>query len=346
MSEEGEPDRATDRTTVAAADPDAVFGVIVIGRNEGDRLRACFDSLAPLTSRIVYVDSGSTDGSIQMALSRGIATVALNMSVPFTAARARNRGFEQLRCVWPDIAFVQFVDGDCEVLGEWLPAACAYLEANQNVVCVCGSLRERFPERSVYNRLCDAEWNRPAGETSACGGIAMMRAVSFESVGGFRDDIAAGEEAELCARLRLHGGTVWRLATPMALHDASMYRFGQWWIRCKRTGFGTANTLSLQFSGDRAADFRTLFRPWLWCVLLPLVAALAFAFGGPVALFLLLLYPAQVMRNALSAQGSWRARLERGFFLMLGKFPELAGQLQFWSGRRSSAATASFDYKS
>ena len=322
------------------------FGVVVIGRNEGDRLRACFDSLAPLTSRIVYVDSGSTDGSMQMALARGIVTVALDMSLPFTAARGRNRGFEHLRWQWPGITFVQFVDGDCEVLGGWLPAACAYLEANQNVACVCGRLRERFPERSVYNRLCDAEWNRPAGETPACGGIAMMRAVLFESVGGFRDDIPAGEEAELCSRLRLQGGVVWRLSTPMALHDASIYRFGQWWIRCKRTGFGTANSLSMHFSGDRAADFRNLLRPWLWCVLLPLLATLGFAFGGPVALLLLLLYPAQVARTAMSAQGSWRARFERGFFLTLGKFPELAGQLQFWNGRRSSAAPASFDYKS
>lgn len=327
-------------------DQHTLFGVVVIGRNEGDRLRACFDSLAPQTSRIVYVDSGSTDGSMQMALARGIATVNLDMSVPFTAARARNRGFEHLRRQWPGITFVQFVDGDCEMLGGWLPAACAYLEANQNVACVCGRLRERFPERSVYNRLCDAEWDRPAGETPACGGIAMMRAVSFESVGGFRDDIAAGEEAELCSRLRLQGGMVWRLSTPMALHDASMYRFGQWWIRCKRTGFGTANALSLRLSGDRSADFRKLLRPWLWCVLLPLVTALGIAYGGPMALLLLLLYPAQVARNAMAAKGSWRARFERGFFLTLGKFPELAGQLQFWSGRRSSVATASFDYKS
>ncbi len=322
------------------------FGVVVIGRNEGDRLRACFDSLALLTSRIVYVDSGSTDRSMQMALARGIVTIALDMSVPFTAARARNRGFEHLRQKWPEITFVQFVDGDCAVLDGWLPTACAFLEANQNVACVCGRLRERFPERSVYNRLCDAEWNRPPGVTSSCGGIAMMRAASFEAVGGFRDDVAAGEEAELCSRLRSQGGAVWRLATPMALHDASMYRFGQWWIRCRRTGFGTANSLSSRLSGDRGTDFRKLLRPWVWCVLLPLITTLTFVFEGPAALLLLLLYPTQIMRNAVSAQGSWSERLERGFFLTLGKFPELAGQLQFWRGRQSSAAATSFDYKS
>jgi glycosyltransferase involved in cell wall biosynthesis len=321
-------------------------GVVVIGRNEGDRLRASLDSLKPLTSRIVYVDSGSTDGSIQLALDRQIVVVALDMNLPFTAARARNQGFERLRTLWPDTTAVQFVDGDCVVSEGWLMAAYEYLRVHLNVVCVCGRLRERFPERSVYNRLCDAEWNRPVGETTACGGIAMMRTAAFESVGGFRDDIAAGEEAELCARLRSRGGVIWRLATPMALHDASMYRFGQWWLRCKRGGFGTANSLSSQLSADRSEDLRNLLRPWLWCIALPLFTALGVAFFGYSTLLILLLYPVQVVRNAVTVQGTWRARLERGFFLMLGKFPELAGQLQFWSVRQSKTKSASFDYKS
>jgi GT2 family glycosyltransferase len=290
--------------TQAAPGQNGAYGVVVIGRNEGERLRVCLDSMVSTTSRIVYVDSGSSDGSMEMAASKGIETVALDMGAPFTAARARNKGFERLRVHWPEVAFVQFVDGDCEVIDGWLSAACAYLEANSRVACVCGRLRERFPERSVYNRLCDAEWARPAGETGACGGIAMMRAALFESVGGFRDDIAAGEEAELCSRLRAAGGIVWRLATPMALHDAAIYRFGQWWIRTRRTGFGYMNSLASRLGNDRAADLRRVLRPWFWCVMLPLIAGLGFAFWGRPPLLMLLAYPGQMMRNALAA-GRW-----------------------------------------
>ena len=325
---------------------DGAYGVVVIGRNEGERLRVCLDSIVSTASRIVYVDSGSSDGSLEMAASKGIETVALDMGTPFTAARARNNGFERLRRRWPEVGFVQFVDGDCEVINGWLPAAYAYLEANPQMACVCGRLRERFPERSVYNRLCDAEWARPAGETASCGGIAMMRAELFESVGGFRDDIAAGEEAELCSRLRAAGGIVWRLARPMALHDAAMYNFSQWWIRTRRTGFGYMNALALRLGNDRPADLRRVLRPWFWCVVLPLIAGLGFAFWSHPALLMLLAYPAQMVRNALLVEGTWRARLERGFFLMLGKVPELAGQLQFLMSRGQTAAPASFDYKS
>lgn len=321
------------------------LGVVVIGRNEGERLCLCLDSLLPITSRIVYVDSGSSDDSMVMAASKGVDAVALDMSVPFTAARARNRGFERLRRLWPATNVVQFVDGDTQIVDEWVPTALAYLEAHPQVACICGRLRERFPERSVYNRLCDAEWDRPVGETTACGGIAMMRAEMFESVGGFRDDMPAGEEAELCSRLRARGGVVWRLATPMALHDAAMYTITQWWIRNKRTGFAYANTLSVRQGNNEPSDFRKVLTPWLWSVGLPSMAALGFAFWGPPALLVLLVYPAQVARNALAAKGTWRARFERGFFLTVCKFPELVGQLQFWKSRRWRGVSTSFDHK-
>jgi len=70
-------------------------GIVVIGRNEGERLRACFDALPGDASCVVYVDSGSTDGSVELARARGIHVVELDMSVPFTAARSRNEGIRQ-----------------------------------------------------------------------------------------------------------------------------------------------------------------------------------------------------------------------------------------------------------
>lgn len=340
--------QTTDRSASkdGSAQQKTSFGVVVIGRNEGDRLRASFESLIPMTPKIVYVDSGSTDGSMALARHMNIAAVALDMSIKFTAARARNRGFERLRQLWPDVTSVQFVDGDCVVLDAWLPTAAAYLEANPKVVCVSGRLRERFPEHSVYNRLCDAEWDRPVGETTACGGIAMMNAASFELVGGFRDDVAAGEEAELCARLRANGGVIWRLATPMALHDAAMYRFDQWWLRCKRSGFGTASNLFSKLSADRGSEIRSLLRPWLWCIALPVAAALGHTLFGPFSLLVLFLYPIQVFRSAVSARGTWQTRMQRGFFLLLSKLAELTGQLEYWRSARSKTAATSFDYKS
>src|SRR4051812_26981123 len=95
-------------------------GVVAIGRNEGERLRRCIDGLVGRGVSIVYVDSGSTDDSNAMARSREVEVVELDMSRPFTAARARNAGFERLSRINPGVRFVQFLDGDCEIADGWL----------------------------------------------------------------------------------------------------------------------------------------------------------------------------------------------------------------------------------
>jgi hypothetical protein len=211
-------------------------GVVVIGRNEGERLRACLESLAG--RRIVYVDSASTDGSVALARSLGAETVELDMSLPFSAARARNAGWKRLREADPDARWIQFVDGDCVVQGGWLEAGTAFLRDNPSYAAVSGRLRERFPERSLYNALCDLEWDAPVGDADAVGGIALYRLEAFEAVGGFDPTVVAGEEPELCLRLRKKGWKIRKLPDPMALHDADMKKFRQWWKRMVRGGYG------------------------------------------------------------------------------------------------------------
>src|SRR5947209_19431049 len=98
-------------------------GVVAVGRNEGERLRRCLASLQGQSAALVYVDSGSTDGSVAVARSFGASVVELDTSVPFTAARARNAGFDRLMAEHPDLAYVQFVDGDCEVDPDWVGRA-------------------------------------------------------------------------------------------------------------------------------------------------------------------------------------------------------------------------------
>src|SRR5262249_39178288 len=141
---------------------------------------------------------------------------------------------------YPDVEYVQFIDGDCEIDPGWMDRARQELDARAEVAVVCGRRRERFPEASVYNRLADMEWNTPVGEAEACSGDSPMRAQAFRGVGGFRDDIVAGEEVELCKRLRDSGFKVLRLDAEMTRHDAAMTRFGQWWKRTVRTGYGLA----------------------------------------------------------------------------------------------------------
>lgn len=331
-------------------------GVVVIGRNEGDRLRKCLESAIGRAAWVVYVDSGSSDSSVALARSLGADVVELDASAPFTAARGRNEGFLRLSQTLRPPRFVQFVDGDCEFVDGWLDEARSALEARPDVAIVCGRRRERFPEASVYNRLADLEWDRPAGEAESCGGDSMVRAEAMASVGGFDPSVAAGEEPELCFRLRRDGWKVLRLGGEMTRHDMAMTRFGQWWRRRVRGGRGALD-VALRCGGD-AAPFAGQVRSsriWTvgWITALVVAGPMAWAAFGPVpglivAAALASLPAIQALRIGLAARrrlGDLRLALAFGALSMMGKWAEIAGQADYYRGRSSGRNVRLIEYK-
>jgi GT2 family glycosyltransferase len=241
------------------------------------------------------------------------------------------------------------VDGDCEVQQGWIERGARFLEEHGDVAVVCGRLRECHPERSIYNRLCDIEWDVPAGETKCSGGNAMVRAEAFEKAGGFRGGMIAGEEPELCVRLRSAGWRVWRMDEPMALHDANMTRFGQWWKRNKRAGYGFALGSWLHGAAPERHWRRESLSAWTWGLGIPLATAAAAVLIDPLALLILAIYPAQVARIALrdsrTVPSRGPANWWRALFLVVGKFPETVGQLMFVADRFRGRTPSLIEYK-
>lgn len=323
----------------------AGVGVVVIGRNEGARLERCLETMAGLVANAVYVDSGSTDRSVAMARAMGLDVVELDARMPFTAARARNEGFARLQERIPGLAFVQFVDGDCELAGGWLEKAAIFLRDHGDVAAVSGRLRERHPEESVYNMLCDIEWDAPVGEAAACGGIALMRASAFASARGFRADLIAGEEPELCVRLRASGWRIWRLCEEMASHDAGMTRFSQWWLRALRGGYAVAQGADLHGASPDAHGVRESRSAWFWGLGIPAAAIGVSPWAGAWALLVLLAFPLQVVRLAMRGRRSMRENWWHAAFLVLGKFPEMLGQAKFLLHRCRGGQSRLIEYK-
>ena len=321
------------------------IGVVAIGRNEGERLVRCLQSLRRSGFPVVYVDSNSSDGSFDRARELGACPVQLDLNRPFTAARARNFGYATLIRANPDLEIVQFVDGDCEVDAEWMATALQFLDEHPEAAVACGRRRERFPDASPYNLMCDMEWDTPVGEAKACGGDAMVRVKAFTQVGGYRDSLIAGEEPELCIRLRQAGWKIFRLDAEMTLHDAAMTRFGQWWRRSVRAGFAFAEGAHLHGAPPERHWVRESRRAWIWGVALPTATLLLAVALGPRAFLLLLVYPAQVLRLALKRKGSPRERLIWASLIVIGKFAEAAGQVRFMLARIRNAPQKLIEYK-
>jgi glycosyltransferase involved in cell wall biosynthesis len=319
---------------------EASVGAVIIGRNEGERLRACLASVLPSVQQVVYVDSGSTDASVELAQTMGAHVLALDMGLPFTAARARNAGYRLLLALNPGVRFVQFIDGDCEVVAGWIYAAFQHLEAHPDCAVVCGRRRERYPERSIYNRMCDLEWDTPVGDAQSCGGDALFRAEALIQAGGYRDSLIAGEEPELCLRVRRAGWRVHRLDQEMTRHDAAMTRWTQWWLRSVRGGHAFAEGAWLHGASPDRHWVRPTARAVLWGIFLPSVILVLGLFVDPRGWLVALLYPVQWVR--LSMQDRTPAL---ALYSVIGKFAEAQGVLKFCFGKLLGRTGRLIEYK-
>ena len=326
------------------------MGIVAIGRNEGERLARCLDSVMEFGYPVIYVDSGSMDGSVALAHEKGAVVVELDLSTPFTAARARNTGLARLLELYPEIPYVHFLDGDCEVVEGWLDAALQKIDEEQSIAAVWGLLIERHPEKSVYNRLADLEWRHtwPYGDTLYCGGIALMRINACIESGLFNERLIAGEEPELCYRLRQNGYRIFRLRREMALHDVAMFRFSQWWRRGVRSGHGYAEGAWTHGTEPERYCVHECLSILGWAGALPVLilgAALLYGLWAFVLVFMYLLLAAKITRYAVSQGMSYKHGMLYGCMCVLVKFAHLQGLLTFIWRRIRSRKPELVEYK-
>lgn len=357
------------------------IGVVAIGRNEGERLVRCLRSVLGDAQAgtlgaagggrgeavgVVYVDSGSTDGSVEAAHALGAEVVELDLSRPFTAARARNAGLARLAERYPDVVYVQMVDGDCEVVDGWLETAAGALDAEDRLGVVAGRRREIEPEASPWNRLIDMEWDTPVGDARSIGGDAMFRVSAVREAGGYDETLIAGEEPELCVRLRGAGYTVRRLDAEMTRHDAALTSWRQWWKRSKRAGHAYAQGAAMHGKSPEFHNVKQTKSAVVWGLAGPVVVAGLLVTGGVgllalagigqwVAAGLLVLGLLGAGLYGVLIWKVYRYRLGRGDatdaaalyarWCVAGKVPEGFGVVTYWWNRARGRSTRLMEYK-
>jgi GT2 family glycosyltransferase len=278
----------------------------------------------------------------------GCTLVDLDTSQPFTAARARNAGFARLSAELPDLEQVQFVDGDSALEPGWLAAGRRRLEEDPQLGAVFGLQRERTPDKSVFHRLMHIEWQTPPGQRKACAGNAMMSVAAFRAAGGFRDDLIAGEEPELCIRVRREGFRIECIAEPMAIHDAGDLRLRNWWRRVRRAGHGFAEGAHLHGAPPERHWVGETRRALRWGLFVPAIAIAGLPFCGFWSLSILLGYPITAWRSYRFARRRGTAKRDASFtafFFTVGKIAEAHGVLSFHWARLRGRRKVLIDYK-
>jgi GT2 family glycosyltransferase len=239
-----------------------------------------------------------------LILSRILST-ARAFRAPVNWGTSRAEEVNYLVEQFPDLEYVQFIDGDCELMPGWIEQAIATFAQDEKLAIVCGRRQERFPDASPYNRLADMEWNTPIGEAKVCGGDALTRVSAIGEVRGYNERLICGEEPEMCIRLRQHGWKIRRIDADMTWHDMAMLKFSQWWKRSLRGGWAVAEGAAMHGMPPERYMQRENLSGLTWGLLLPLVIlSLAWLTSG-LSLLLLLAYPVLMWRI-------YRYRLNRG----------------------------------
>lgn len=308
---------------------------VVIGRNEGPRLIESLRSVQAAGLRLVYVDSGSTDGSVEAAQNLGIRSLRLDSKQPYSAARARNRGLDDVTQAWPQTAYILFLDGDCTLEPAFAAVAVKLFGENNRCAIVTGHLSEQYPDRSIYNRLCSIEWRSPPGQMeglNALGGIMMARVSALREVGGFNERAIAGEEADLAVRLRLAGYSILKADAPMATHDARILTFRQWWIRAVRGGYAFAHRYAKHGRTRFHDGRREVLSAVLWGILLPATVLLLLVPSRGLSVLLLggyVVLGARIYRHYKRRGLSHSDALLSARFGLYAKFAHVVGILRF-----------------
>ncbi len=324
------------------------LSIVVIGRNEGRRLASCLQSVSATNedAELIYVDSASSDESAHLAATFGAEVIVLQGGTQ-TAARARNAGWQRATA-----SLVLFLDGDT-ILNQGFPAsALEVLESEPAIAAVWGHRRELHPERSLFNRVLDLDWIYAAGDTDYCGGDVLMRRSALAEVEGYDSGLIAGEEPELCRRLRARGYRIVHIDVPMSGHDLNMTRLSQYWRRAVRAGHAYA-----EISGRyrRTADpmwlkesRRNLRSGGFWIAWLLIVLVFS-AFKSWWVVPWLALLPLLSARSAWKASSKARGKLWLlllyGFHSHLQQIPILVGQLRYFRSRRSGERPKQIEYK-
>lgn len=295
--------------------------VVVIGLNAAATLEACLESvraaIATLTqgARVLYVDGGSRDDSVAIARRLGVEVIQLATDRP-TAAKGRNAGWRA-----STTPLVQFVDSDTRLEPGWLGYATHAIRAGDRIASLFGQLHEANPTGSLYNEVCGFDWYVPPGDWRMCGGNALFLRDALQEVDGFDEALGAGEEADLCWRLRQRRWRIVCAAELMAHHDLGMAGFAAYWKRAERSGFAYGE-IGLRFAGT---DDPMWLREFLRNLAFPPLGLLVVG----AVWYLLGLPGLAALAALLAARLAWKLRALRPRIPSLGKRALYLAHLSF-----------------
>jgi len=182
---------------------------IIIGRNEAINLPRCFSSIKKISKNIIFVDSDSSDNSIEIAKEYKIKTILKVKSNYGTPALSRSVGAKKVKT-----KYIHFVDGDMEIEESWPQKAIDRLESNNKIAAVHGYKKVYTKNDKDFYILSDSkDW-----QADYLQGAFLIDRSIYNIAGGLDGRLFGEEERDLYVRIKAHGYEAWYIHQLMASH--------------------------------------------------------------------------------------------------------------------------------
>jgi glycosyltransferase involved in cell wall biosynthesis len=286
------------------------LSIVLIGRNEEQFISKSIESalscrkLFPDTE-IVFVDSASTDRSIEIAMNYPIRIIQLRPEWRLCVAAGRYLGF-----LHSHGEYVLFCDGDAQLEPNWVDQAIQFMDTNAEYGGVAGVLDEEYVDRygTRHGGATNVFGQNLLSVRQDCkllGGIAMYRLKAMQLAGPVNPHLPTAEDHELCMRIRNQGFKLARIQGRMAVKytekrdtlyevirrsRTKMFDYGAVIRYCALYGRG------LQFCFD-AIPYIVSYAATCCLLLLALPIAAYLGYGLYVAAFAALLFAAVVAKK-------------------------------------------------
>ncbi len=283
-----------------------LISVIVVTFNEAAVLPEVFAALHRMKRPVggeletILIDGGSRDGTPDTARRLGFSEVIELPGAPIPVCR--NAGLRAAAGEW-----VAFVDGDCVLDPDWLTHAARLLQTHKPLIL--GWPAAPPSPGTWVQRAWYAHWMHKNPRIDMIEGESVVQHEGFrlittrnmichrevaETIGGFNEDLATGEDTDFVFRASMAGIPVWGLPALKATHLGEPATLGKFFRQqlwhANRKAYATILSRSGMKAGGNAPLFTLLFIvtlqlagltalggfffPWLWLGMIPFPAML------------------------------------------------------------------------
>lgn len=208
------------------------ISIVIIGKNEENNIKRCIESVEgslknKLVYEIIYIDSDSTDKTVDFAIKYNISVYKLSSTNKLTASKGRYIGAQLSK-----YEYILFLDGDMELLNDWTENAIRVISDREDVAGIIGIRNDRIlSDNIILSSNINKYGTTEMKQAHHFGGAVLFKKNDLLRAGNYSPSLIANEEAELHSRFMKNNKKILEQPMEMINHYIEEEKYGNDFIR-------------------------------------------------------------------------------------------------------------------